>query len=688
MRDSRFDILFEPIKIGPKTMKNRMYQVPHATGFGTAKPGSQSRFRGVRAEGGWGAVNVEYCSIHPEVDETPWSCATIWDDHDRKALQMVTDEAHKNGALAGLELLHGGRFGMAWGTRLVPAAPSPIAQHNLPYGVTYPRTLDEDDIREIQGWYAEAARKAVDIGFDIVYVYGAFSYLPMQFLSPEYNQRTDKYGGSLENRARFWLETLEAVNRAVGGQSAVAARISLDSMTPGGVTLEESLAVIRMADDLVDLWDVNIGSYNKESAEIAPSRVSPTYWMRDWTKHVKQCTRKPVLGVGRFTSPDLMADILRRGELDIIGGARPSISDPFLPQKIEEGRLEDIRECIGCNFCLQRAMFASHIACTQNATAGEEYRRAWHPERFTRAKNADKSVLVIGGGASGMECARVLAERQMEAVHIVEGGSALGGYAAMVASLPGLAEWRRVVDYRELQLKKLSNVEIVRDTLLDVDGALQYGADIVIVANGSHWARDGFNHVTAKAIPGHHLPHVLTPEDLLLTDAKVGKSVVVYDCDGHVMGAGVAELLSRRGHSVTLLTPMDRPAPYTTQTMESGQVRRSLREAGVEIVVYQTLERIEVDHCVVKGRGGERQVAADSVVLVTSRVADDALYRAIKANKTALTDNGVSAVHAIGDCVAPRVIADAIFDGHRLAREIDTDDPRWPLPVRREVLLG
>lgn len=685
MRDPRFDILFEPIKIGPKTMKNRFYQVPYATGFGTTRPGAQAAFRGVRAEGGWGAISVEYCAVHPDTDDSPMTNVTIEDEHDFNALSMIVDQVHASDSLAALELWHGGGTGLGWSSRLPPAAPSQIPFHHAPYGVIYPRTLDRDDIHEIQSWFADAARKAVRLGFDIIYVYGAFSYLPMQFLSPQFNHRTDEYGGSLENRARFWLETLEAVHRAVEGESAVAARISLDSLGPGGIGIDESLEFIKMADRYVDLWDVNIGSIYNEGLEIAPSRNSPTYHMREWTRRVKDYTTKPVVGVGRFTNPDLMVDIIKKGELDIIGAARPSIADPFLPNKIQEGRFSDIRECIGCNLCLQRGVLGSQIACTQNATAGEEYRRGWHPEKFTRAKNADQTVLVIGGGAAGMECARVLGERQMEAVHLVESGKSLGGYAANVSSLPGLSEWRRVVEYREYQLQNLDNVEVIHNTRLEAEQALEYGGNIIVVANGSHWARDGFNHVTGQAITGSELAHVFTPDDIFSGVAKIGQHVLVYDCDGHVMGSGVAERIALLGSKVTLVTPHGRIAPYTDQTLDSPQYRRTLRSAGIEMLASSQLERIEASHCVVRGRAiGERMIDADTVILVTTRISDDKLFRALQAQRDAFSDYGVTAVYAIGDCVAPRLIGDCIFDGHRLGREIDSVNPRWPLPIIKE----
>ena len=257
-RDPRFDILFEPVRIGPKVLRNRFYQVPHCTGFGTDRPGAQARFRATKAEGGWAAVCTELCSIHPETDRAPRPVARLWDDDDARNLALLCDEAHEHGALAGVELWHGGPTTEGSASREVPGAPSQIPSDMNP--LSYPRSLDRAGIRELERMYTAAARRARDAGFDIVYVYGAHSFLPLQFLSSFYNKRTDEYGGALANRARFWLETLELVRAAVGEECAIAARLAVDARGPHGIELDEGLEFVRLADHLVDLWDVNIGS--------------------------------------------------------------------------------------------------------------------------------------------------------------------------------------------------------------------------------------------------------------------------------------------------------------------------------------------------------------------------------------------------------------------------------------------
>ena len=199
--------------------------------------------------------------------------------------------------------------------------------------------MEPDDIRRVRDDWVRAAKLVRDAGFDIVYVYGGHSYLPLQFLSPFYNQRTDAYGGSLENRARFWLETLEAVRDAVGDDCAIAVRFCVDALGPAGVELDEGLGFIRLADHLVDLWDVNVGSIPEWSKDSGASRFFAEGYQLEWTGRVREATAKPIVGVGRLTNPDRMAEIVESGAWDLIGAARPSISDPFLPEEDRGGTL-------------------------------------------------------------------------------------------------------------------------------------------------------------------------------------------------------------------------------------------------------------------------------------------------------------------------------------------------------------
>jgi len=688
-RDPKYDVLFEPVAIGPKRMKNRFYQTPHCTSFGSDRPGTQAHFRATKAEGGWGAVCIEYCSVHPEANGLPQVEARLWDEDDVRNLALTCELVHAHGALAGVELWYAGAHANTLESRAVPRGPSQLAS-DLDLR-TVPRAMSKEDIREVQGFFVEAAKRARSAGFDIVYLYGAHSQGPMQFLSPFYNKRTDEYGGSFENRARFWLETLERMKEAVGDDCAVVTRISSDALGPAGVGAEEACRFVELADHLVDLWDVTVGSLAEWGEDLGPSRFYKENWQASYTAELRRHTRKPVVGVGRFTSPDTMVEAIRSGQLDLIGAARPSISDPFLPKKIEEGRADEIRECIGCNVCVARwEIGGAPIVCTQNATAGEEYRRGWHPERFERAANADSDVLVVGAGPAGLECALVLARRGMRRVHLVEADPEVGGALRWVARLPGLAEWARVVSYREAQLARLANAEVILGTRLGADEVREYGADIVVVATGARWAENGLNGVTHEPIPGVDaaLAHCATPEQVM-AGKETGGRVLVYDCEGYFTGVGLAEKLAREGKAVRYATPHGHLAPFLHLTGEAPNVHRLLHGLGVEILTLHLLEAVE------PGRAGlahayagtltERPV--DSVVLVTQRLSNDGLLRELEASREALAANGIEAVYGIGDCLAPRLIADCVFDGHRLAREIDSPNPAAPLPFIRERRL-
>jgi dimethylamine/trimethylamine dehydrogenase len=537
---------------------------------------------------------------------------------------------------------------------------------------------------------ADRARRA---GFDIVYVYGAHSQGPMQFLSTTFNHRTDAYGGSFENRARFWLECLDSVRQTVGDDLAVTTRISVQDFGWGGVSNTEALQFVGLADERVDFWDINVGSLDW-TTDIASSRFFAQNSQQPWTSKIRSETAKPIVCVGRFTDPSVMLEALRSGQTDIIGAARPAIADPFLPNKIRDGRVDEIRECIGCNYCLSRwAQGGAPVACTQNPTAGEEYRRGWHPERYTPARNAHQSVLIVGAGPAGLECARVLGQRQMSDVHLVDAAETPGGSLNWLSALPRLGEWRHVIDYRLAQLGQLANVQAIPNRRLTADNVREYGADIVIVATGAHWAGDGMGPATYAPIPGaspDH-PHVVTPEQLLVDRKPVGGRVVVYDCEGVVTGIGICELLAAQGKQVTLLTPAESPGEYARFTGEVPQVRRALATAGVTVRTETIVTGIGDSKVAVRGvyDDEETEIACDSIVLLTQRRSDDALYRELAAAGPASSAEGAMPVYRIGDCVAPRMTADCVYDGHRLAREIDSPDPARPLPFIRELrLLG
>jgi dimethylamine/trimethylamine dehydrogenase len=688
-RDPRHDILFEPVQIGPKTLRNRFYAVPHCTGFGSEKPASQARFRATKAEGGWAAVCTEEALVSVNSDFWPVFSTRIWDDGDLQNLAVMCEEAHAHDSLAGIELAHGGAHARARDARVPAVAPSQLASDYDPF-VT-PQAMQKNDIARVRDDWVAAARRSREAGFDIVYVYGGHSYLPLQFLSPYYNHRADEYGGSLENRARFWLETLEVVRDAVADDCAIAVRFCVEALGPAGVELEEGLGFISLADHLVDLWDVNVGSITEWSKDSGASRFYPEGYQLEWTGRVREVTAKPIVGVGRLTNPDRMAEIVSSGAWDLIGAARPSISDPFLPKKIEEGRYGEIRECIGCNICAAGAEYGNQIRCTQNATAGEEFRRGWHPERFEAAANADRDVLVVGAGPAGMECAIVLGKRGMRRVHLVEAEPEIGGIMRWIPQLPGLGEWGRVLNWRAVQLQKLGNVEVITGTRLDGDAVREYGAEIVVVATGARWAGDGINFLTHEPIPGADpsLPHVLTPEQVMLEGkAPPGQRVVVFDADGYFVAPGLAEKLAADGYEVELVTCHELVSPLSDETLEGALLRQHLHDTGIRMRTGTLLTGIQPGQVTARDHLGEPlELEADAVVLVTQRLSNESLFLELSGDEDRLRAEGIEAAYRIGDCVAPRLIAEAVFEGHRLAREIDAEEPAVPLPFKRERLV-
>ncbi len=414
-----------------------------------------------------------------------------------------------------------------------------------------------------------------------------------------------------------------------------------------------------------------------------------------------------MVGVGRITNPDTMVAIINSGQFDIIGAARPSISDPFLPQKIEEGRFDDIRECIGCNQCISRwEIGGPPMVCTQNATAGEEYRRGWHPEKFHPAANRDKGVLVVGAGPAGMECAMVLGKREMSAVHLVEGAREMGGSVNWISqmghsdgkenlfrgSARGLGEWKRIVNYRQIQLDKLSNVEVHLGSRLSAEDVFNYGAEIVVVATGCHFATDGLNAATHEPIEGADtsLDWQLTPDEVVGETKRVGKRVLILENEAYFMGVSVAQKLAGEGHEVTFVTQAAEIANYMDYTLEAPMLHRDLDRLGVDIHTYTMLEKIEPGVCHaydVWNPAHKTQFEVDTVVLCTARISNDELYRELKADPDRLQQEGIEGLYIIGDAAAPRMIVDSIFDGHRLAREIDSPHPEMPLPFIRERRL-
>lgn len=666
-RDPRYDILFAPLKIGPVTTRNRFYQVPHCTGMGHLRPRTLAAMRGVKAQGGWGVICTEYNSIHPSSDDLPGVSASLWDDSDIRAHSTMTDMVHEHGSLAGAELWVSGARSANLYTREVP-----MDVASMPNSVGHPfqtRAMDKTDIRNLRRWHCKAALRARDAGFDIVYVYATHGYLLANFLDPRVNTRTDEYGGSLENRVRLVRELIEETKEAVGDRCGVAVRFKADETigADGVPEYGERHEMFEMLAELPDLWDINIADY---SLEMGVSRFTQEGSLEPYMSWVKSCTTKPVVTVGRYTSPDAMVSLIRRGVADLIGAARPSIADPYLPRKIEEGRLEDIRECIGCNICYSGDSTGTPIRCTQNPTMGEEWRKGWHPENAP-AKGSDGLALIVGAGPAGLEAARALGARGYT-VMLSEATRELGGRVTREASLPGMGAYIRVRDYREQQLLKMPNVEVFRESRLTAQDVFDTGADHVAIATGATWRRDRFDGKSYVPVAAECVP-VLTPDDIMDGTLPDGPTVV-FDGDNYYMASVVAERIRQTGVPVTYVTEGDSVSAWAGMTSERWRIRRRLIEQGIGIVTSHSLTRFDGATATLtcSYSGKTQQIDVTDAVLVTQRVQNDTLYREILDRVDGDETKLPFTLRRIGDCDAPAIVAAAVYAGHRFAMETDT----------------
>jgi dimethylamine/trimethylamine dehydrogenase len=680
----RFDVLFEPVQIGPVRARNRFFQVPHCNGMGYRDVSAHARMRAVKAEGGWAVICTEQAEIHYSSEITPFIELRVWDDQDIPALARIADSIHEHRALAGIELAYNGMNGPNLYSRVAPMGPAHLPVATFTADPVQARRMDLDDIADLRRWHRAAVRRSLQAGYDLVYVYAGHALGGIHhFLSRRYNDRTDAYGGSSQNRMRLLREILEDTREEAAGRAAVACRISVDELLGDeGITREDIEDVVGTLGELPDLWDFVLGSWEDDSVT---ARFGEEAEQEQHVRGLKALTSKPVVGVGRFTSADTMVRMVNSGVLDLIGAARPSIADPFLPRKIEEGRLDDIRECIGCNICVAGDFTMSPIRCTQNPTMGEEWRRGWHPERI-RPRTSDAKVLIVGGGPAGLEAAQALGKRGYDVI-ITEASARLGGRAAREARLPGMASYIRVVDYREAQLSRLRTVQRAQSTVT-ADEILEYDFEHVAIATGARWRADGVGRYHTRAIPLHPALPVLTPDDLMAEQLPAGERIAIYDDDHYYMGGVLAELLARAGRRVSLVTPAHSASSWTTATMEQHRIQRRLLELGVEIVASHAVIATEAGgvrtRCVFTDR--EQAVTADAVVLVTARLPEDALYRELEARRDEWDDAGLRTVTAVGDCWCPGTIAAAVWEGHRYAQELDSPPDRGDaLPFLREV---
>ena len=648
--------LFSPIQVGRLTLKNRIYSSGHAEAMAEGgRPGERlRRYHEAKARGGCAlTIFGGSSSVHPSSPAAAWKQIANHEDSIIPAYRAIADAAHGHGCLVFTQLTHLGRRAQADGEEAnVLLAPSQIPER---VHRDVPHELEGEQIAELVRAFGQAVRRCRDGGLDGVEISMAHNHLIDQFWSPLFNHRLDDYGGSLENRMRFGVEVLSEIRRRVGSDFVVGARISGDEFTRGGLSAADMAEIARRlaASGLIDFLSIIGGgahTYALQASAVPNMSYSAGVFVPLAAAIKHAAPGMPIFHASRIVDP-LHADrTVAAGHVDVVGMTRALIADPDLPRKAHEGRLDDIRTCVGANEgCIDRIYQGKPVTCVQNPATGREAELADVP-----AATKCKAVVVVGGGVAGLEAARMAAARGHRVV-LFEKAAELGGQVLLAARAPARAEYAGIVRFLVTQVEKLS-VKIRLAVEATPPAVLAERPDVVIVATGSH--------PYVPPLPGCDGKHVVTDRDVLSGEAKVGANVVVVD-DVHTQQAlSTAELLLEQGKRVEVISPLFYVGQDIGVTSIAPLYTR-LYTRGAILTPGTELRAIEGSTVIVSNvySGIERRIEpVDTVVLAAGSRSTDSLYRALKGQ--------VSELYAVGDCVAPRGVHQAILDATRVARSI------------------
>jgi 2,4-dienoyl-CoA reductase-like NADH-dependent reductase (Old Yellow Enzyme family)/thioredoxin reductase len=624
-----------------------------------------------RARGGCGLIIIGGTVIHPSAMYSPFLFPGLWDDGQVEGLAKVAEAVHRHGCKLSCQLLHVGLRASAV-LKTDPAydldaswymvAPSQIPPGEYP-NAPMPKELEEEEIEEILGWYEAAARRAIAAGLDGVEFHMSHGYLPWQFLSPLYNHRQDRWGGSYENRLRFPVEAMKRIRAAIGDEAFLGYRINSTSFWPGDLELED---VQRIVGDLerecdIDFVDLSAGVHH---SYIHTPMTYEDGWEREYTRAVKTVSTKPVLLVGRITRPDVAEELLASGDADAILLARQLFADAEWAEKAREGKEDDIRRCVAANYCWRSVIRGGRVQCVYNPTVGRE--RAWGAGTIDRVEDG-KRVLVIGGGPAGLEFARVAAVRGHDIV-LLERAEELGGHVRVFSRLPGRAPYYGIASWLAAQARGngaeiRTECPVTVETLDDVLAA--ESPDHVVVATGARYADDGFQGQTGAAFPGHETGNCVSWDQVALGDVSPSGEVLVVDDLQDAAGPLTAVKLAEAGASVRLVTRWPMIGMETIPEVYFIWIQSRLYEAGVQLTTDHFVEGIDgrqVTLFNVYQPDRRVDVEADWIVMATGRRSENSLYHALR-------ERGIS-VEAVGDALAPRGTYEAVFEGHRAARKL------------------
>ena len=648
--------LFTPIQVGGLTLKNRIYSSGHAEAMAEGgRPGERlARYHAAKARGGCAlTIFGGSSSVHPSSPAAAWKQIANHDDSIIPAYRALADAVHAHDCLVFTQLTHMGRRAQADGEETnVLVAPSQIPER---VHREVPHEVEAEQIAEIVRAFGQAARRCREGGLDGIELSMAHNHLIDQFWSPLFNQRLDDYGGSLDNRLRFGFEVLREIRRTVGRDFVVGARISGDELTRGGLTAADMAEIARRlaASDLLDFLSIIGGgahTYELQAAAV-PNMSYATGVFVPLAAAIKQAAPAiPILHASRIVEPAHADRLVAEGQIDVVGMTRALIADPDLPRKVLEGRIDDIRVCVGANEgCIDRIYQGKPVTCVQNPATGREAELA-----EIRAAAKPKKVVVVGGGVAGLEAARMAAVRGHRLV-LFEKAAEVGGQVLLAARAPERAEYAGIVRFLAAQVRKLG-VDLRLALEATPSAVLAERPDAVVVATGSH--------PFVPPVPGSDGKHVVTDREVLAGDANVGASVVVVD-DVHTQEAlSTAELLLSQGKRVEVISPLFYVGQDVGVTSIAPLYRR-LFTAGVVLTPGTELRAVEGSTVIVANvySGLERRIeGVDTVVLAAGSRSTDALYRALKGQ--------VAELYAVGDCVAPRGVHQALLDATRVARAI------------------
>ena len=634
--------LFEPIKIGGMTIKNRIAMPAMGTGFATKEGFVTERTKDyyeTRAKGGAGLVIVECtCVDFPRGIHTLHRLV-IHNDSSLPGLTELAQVIKKHGARAIIQLNHAGRMAKSKITGFQPVAPSPISYPAASSaGGEIPRALTTEEVSEIVHLFARAAARAKKAGFEGIEVHAAHGYLLAEFLSPFSNKRQDQYGGVIENRARILIEVLNAIRKSVGDDYPLWCRINGQEYgVEGGFTLEDSRAVAEMVDGIVNAIHVSAWGYGQKSLANYPDTFGG---LLPLAEAIKSVFTKPVITVGRMTL-ELGEQAIEECKADIIALGRELIADPEIPKKALSGRLEDIRPCIACFHCHDVGIMRdSSMACAVNAATGRESEYEINPTTEI------KKIAIIGGGPAGMEAARVLSLRGHKVV-LFEKEAQLGGQLNVASMPPHKQRIKPLITYLLTQLEKLQ-VEIRLNAEANVEEIKNLKPDAVLLATGSS--------PLIPQLPGANLDHVVTAIDILARRADAGHKVVVIGAGS--TGCETAEFLLERGKDVTVVEML----PVLASDMGfRDRLRLLLRITSLPINFITNARCSEIQKSgvmVMTQQGGKQFIGADTVVLAVGAKPNNSLFPLLQAD-------GLK-THTVGDCRQGAKIADAIGDGFRI----------------------